>query len=112
MSDKTVKTVWELWNYDVWGNADDGYQVNDRNCFDSEYPISLKTVLNNAGTEREFVSAYPSDYQIKKAFGVSCKIDLDGDDTTTYVNRASDGYPIGEMFCQSHKSLSPVKAID
>jgi len=109
MSAKTVKTTWELWNYDVWGNDDDGYEVNDRFCFNREYTINLKPVTYNQGTPRAFIAAYPSDYQIKKAFGVSCAIDADGDDTVIYVNRESDGYPIGEMYCISHSSLSPIK---
>lgn len=25
----SIKTTWELRTYDVWGNAKDGYEVND-----------------------------------------------------------------------------------
>jgi hypothetical protein len=108
-TNKTVKTTWELWSYDVWGNKTDGYDVNDRSCFNREYPINLKIELNNPDSAFEFESAYPSDYQIKKAFGVGCNIDVSGDDVSVYVNRDSDGYPIGEMFCTSHESLSPIR---
>lgn len=109
MANKTIKTVWELWTYDVWGNKQDGYEVNDRSCMAREYPINVKTQVNNKGTEREFISAYASDYQIQKAFGVSCKIDAGaGDDTHYEISRASDGLPIGQMFCTSHASLSPI----
>ena len=55
---------------------------------------------------------YPSDYQIKQIFGVGCEIETDGDDTKIYVNRKRDSFPIGELTCTSHKSLSPVKALD
>jgi hypothetical protein len=103
-----LDTTWELWRYDVWGNKKDGYEVNDRNCFNRDYPIKLKIEVNNLGSQHEFFSAYPSDYQIKKAFGVNCKIDTSGDDTSIYIERASDGYPLGEMFCTSNKSLSPI----
>lgn len=106
---KTIKSTWELWNYDVWGNRKDGYEVNNRFCFNREYEINLKIMVNNPNTKFEFHSAYPTDYQIRKAFEVGCSIDLGGDDTTIYVNRSSDGYPIGEMFCTSHKSLSPIR---
>lgn len=109
MNKKTVKTVWELWSYDVWGNAEDGFDVNDRSCFNRNYAINLKIEVNNPGTPLEFESAYPTDYQIKKAFGVGCKLALDGDDTTIYVARESDDYPIGEMICTSHSSLSPIR---
>lgn len=106
---KTIQTSWELWTYDVWGNEEDGWQVNDRSCFDRDYPIRLKVQTGNSGTEREFQHAYPSEYQVKKAFGYSGGIVLDGDDTSVTVESPS-GYPIGEMFCTSHKSLSPIRA--
>ena len=110
MNKKTVKTVWELKNYDVWGNREDGYEVNQSFTMDNHYEINLKIENNNPDNPNiQFFSAYPSDYQIKKAFGVSCKLDLTGDDLTVYVNRESDSYPIGEMFCLSHESLSPVR---
>lgn len=105
---KTLLTTWEVSTYDVWGNAKDGYDVNDR-YRQGDVTLRLRPVAYNIGTEHEFTSAYPSDYQIQKAFGVSCKIDTDGDDTTIYVNRASDSYPIGELHCISHASLSPIR---
>ena len=105
---KTIATTWELWSYDIFGNKDDGYEVNDRSCFDRSYPIRLKITHNNVGTDRAFDSAFPTEYQIQKAFGVRCALDISGDDTAIYVNRASDYYPIGEMFCTSHVSLSPL----
>ena len=106
---KTVKTTWEIWTYDVWGNAEEGYDVNDRFCQDREYPINLKIEDNNSGKISQFFSAYPSNYQIQKCFGVGCNLDLEGDDVTIYVNRAKDGYPVGEMVCTSHSSLSPIR---
>ena len=34
--------TWEIWVYDTWGNAEDGYEVNDRSSVGyadlSEYP--------------------------------------------------------------------------
>ena len=106
---KTVLTHWEKWTYDVWGNRKDGYEVNDRYCLSRDYVIRLKIRVNNPGTAQEFISAYPTDYQIKKAFGVSCAIDTDGDDIVIDVKRESDWYPIGEMHCISHESLSPIR---
>ena len=107
---KTIETTWELWSYDVWGNARDGYEVNDRSCFDREYPLTLQVEINNPGSELEFKSAYPSDKQIREIFGAErIRLDLEGDDMTIYINRARDGYPIGEMHCTSHVSLSPIR---
>lgn len=100
-----MKQTYELWSYDVWGNKDDGYEVNDRYCFDRAYIVNVKPVKYNQGTEREFTSYPLSDYAIKKAFGVSCAIDTEGDDRIICVNRKSDGYPIGEMILQEAQSV-------
>lgn len=109
---KTVETTWELWSYDVWGNAKDGYEVNDRSCFDREYPMTLKVEVNNPGTDHEFLSAYPSDKQIREALGQRyIQLYLDGDDVTIYVNAERYGYPLGELHCTSHQSLSPIREV-
>ena len=106
---KTVLTTWEVWTYDVWGDRQEGYGVNNRYNYDRNYPIRLKIGTYNAGTPQEFQSASPSEYQLQRLFGVRCELDTDGDDMTVYVNRASDSYPIGEMHCTSHASLSPIR---
>lgn len=106
---KTINTVWEVWTYDVLGNAEDGYEVNDRYCQSREYPLRLKITHNNVGTPHAFDNAAITGWQLQQVFGVRCAIDVDGDDTNYYVNRASDGYPIGEVTCVSHGSLSPLR---
>lgn len=108
---KTIDTTWEVWRYDVWGNAADGYDVNDRSCQARALPLRCKIDTWNIGTPDAFQSAGPSDYQLRQVFGVGCRIDTDGDDLTIYVTRARDGYPIGELHCTSHESLSPIRAI-
>ena len=105
---KKIKTTWEIWTYDVWGNKRDGYEVNDRFCINRNKELILKVESFNTGTPREFESASPSDYAIKKIFGVSCDIESNGDDTQIFVERKSDGLPVGELNCTSHKSLSPI----
>ncbi len=158
----SIPTTWELRTYDVWGNARDGYDVNDvysagsielripqtrhnigvswhvcrnpqckenyRRVYHSVLP-ALRVPANsqNGAPEmphcpdcghlvmlesQEFISAYPTDRQIKRAFGTSCRIETDGDDIHITVNRSRDGYPIGEMLCVSHESLSPVRKLE
>jgi hypothetical protein len=103
-----IETTWELRTYDVWGNSKDGYEVND-SYRAGEAPIRCKIEVNNAGLPGEFLSAYPSDSQIRRALGLRrFALELDGDDLTIYVNRAKDGYLLGELFCTSHESLSPI----
>lgn len=104
-----IKTVWEIWTYDVWGNARDGFEVNDRSRI-GKTELFLDVEINNPGTPHEFNSAFPSNAQIRRAFGLRpYRLDVDGDDVTVYVNRERDGYPIGEMYCVSHESLSPIR---
>lgn len=105
---KTIDTTWQLSSYDVWGNAKDGYEVNDVYRHGEER-LRLNVTVNNPGTEHEFLSAYPTKSQIRRIGGLGrFRIDLDGDDTHIYINRSRDGYPCGEMFCTSHQSLSPI----
>lgn len=108
---QTVDTTWECWTYDVWGNAKDGYDVNDRSCFDRAAELTLTVEVCNAGTPQAFESAHPTDRQIRRLFGLTCKFETDGDDTIVYITRVRDGYPIGEMFCTSHESLSPITEV-
>lgn len=106
---KTIQTRWSIATYDVWGNARDGYDVNDV-YRRGEIELSIDVAVNNAGSPQEFESASISDKQIRSVFGLGkTQIDVDGDDTVYYVNRARDGYPIGELVCESHESLSPIR---
>ena len=172
----SVLTTWALRTYDVWGNARDGWDVND--VYDGgEIELRIPQTRHNIGVEwhvcrnpkcpgnnpcghnppctfgahrreshgvigrpvyeydtvamgmsltpsrhdcpecgapvtvesPEFTAAAPSDRQIKRAFGVKCRITTDGDDLHIDVTRARDGYPIGALECMSHESLSPVR---
>ena len=107
---KFVNTTWELRTYDVWGNSRDGYEVNDTYRAGT-VTIRCRVTVNNAGTPQEFMSASPSDSQIRKALSLRrFAIDTDGDDLHITVDRARDGYPCGELYCISHVSLSPIIA--
>lgn len=105
----SLKTRWSLRTYDVWGNSRDGYEVNDVYSA-GEVELRIPITRYNVGTPQEFSAASPTDRQIKLAFGVSCRISTDGHDTYISVDRERDGYPIGEMTCTSHESLSPIRA--
>lgn len=105
---KRIKTTWQMRTYDVWGNKRDGFDVND--SFNrGEYELNLKVTVYNEGKSGEFVGAYPSIGQIQNLFGTRSRLSICGDDLNIYVNRERDGYPIGELFCLSHESLSPIR---
>lgn len=98
---KTKTRSFEIWTYDVWGNAEDGFYVNDRTCVYRDYKICCKAQTYNAGTPGEFTVYELTDRQIKRVarevFGFTCALDIDGDDQRIYVQRAKDGYPLFEM---------------
>ncbi len=105
---KRIKTIWQVRTYDVWGNKIDGYEVNDV-YLRGEFEIDCKIITNNKGTSNEFSSCYPSDYALQQIFGTRAIIDTSGDDIHICVNRRSDNYPLGELHCLSHESLSPIR---
>lgn len=106
---ETILTQWRVRTYDVWGNAKDGWEVNDVYS-QGEVELGLKVKTYNQGTPQEFKSAHPTDTQIRSVLGLGrTQIDCDGDDLQIVVNRWRDGYPLAELVCVSHESLSPIR---
>lgn len=111
-TNKRERTLWEVWTYDVWGNAKDGFEVNDRYCQARKHLIVCTVNQWNTGTENEFESAEPGNTQIRQALGLTGMndgIDVDGDDMSVYVSNIRTGRPLGELLCVSHESLSPIR---
>ncbi len=107
---KTIETSWKVATYDVCGNARDGYEVNDV-YRQGSVDLVLTVQIANEGTPHAFEHASPTDAQLREVFGCPrIRLETSGDDLTIYVNRARDGYPIGELSCESHESLSPIRA--
>ena len=108
---KTIKTTWEVRTYDVWGNEKEGYEVNDSFVSHRDFEIDCPVEVYNAGTPQEFAGAYPTNADILKAVDGKkrIKISTDGDDVTIYVTHEPTGYPLGELYCTSHTSLSPIR---
>ena len=98
-----IDTHWTLWGLDVWGNAEDGWNVNDRHCLDRDFiiPSSIKTY--NKGKPEEFTDNIPSDKEIVAALIDGGKLRPEttvddlvfaGDDCLTYINEANNDFPI------------------
>ena len=87
---------YQLWTYDVWGNAEDGYEVNDRRKHGT-IDIKCKNEVFNANTPQEFTTYCPTDLQLSRAVG--CRgLSWDGEsDYTLYATREKDGKPEGEL---------------
>ena len=91
-----VKTrTYRLWTYDVWGNARDGFDVNDR-CSHGYVTIACKREGFNLGTQHEFYTWEPTDRQLSRAAGFN-RVQWDGSDGNYHAEATSNGRPIGEL---------------
>ena len=78
---------WSFWSYDVWGNAREGFEVNDRFEIDTAY------IDDSIIADRKKLATL-----VRKVFGLKkIQLSFDGDDRTIYIEATRDGYPIGEM---------------
>lgn len=102
---KTVK--YDVWSLDVWGNEQDGFDVNDRSCFQRavEFPTTHK--VYNQGTPREFSDDWPTDEQIIQTLidigylvdnATMTDIQIDGEpDSSLWIEDTKDGFPICQL---------------
>lgn len=101
-----ITTKWQLTEYDVWGNARDGYEINQ--AFHGN-EIQLRLRIDNDRC------AYPTIAQLRRECGIVKGVHLEidqnySDDVRVHLVRKSDQYPICELHCVSHSSLSPIRA--
>jgi hypothetical protein len=92
---KYLTRTYRIKTYDVWGNADDGYEVNDVRSHGA-VTIRCKRATHNTGTAHEFVTYHPTPLQLARAanmYGAEWEYQEDGWQAT----RKSDGYPMGEL---------------
>lgn len=115
-----IKTLWEVSIYEVWGNPTAGYAINDcfkvKNDFSDTWELKLRPEAYQTWAGGEQVTGWkasPSDTQIRQLLNwPRTKIFVMGDDTHLFVNRARDSYPMGELVCVSHASLSPIFSME
>ena len=100
------KCYYDVWNLDVWGNEDDGFDVNDRSCYWRAAEFPTVCTKYNVGTPNEFKNVWPSDAQILqtlKDIGFlkdSCKladITIDGEHEQLFIEESNNGYPICQL---------------
>lgn len=78
-----------VWTYDVWGNAEDGYDVNDR------HKIAVVD-LSEKPTDGEIIQAM-YDTGIVTNEGIRNQMEVTGEPELLYVNVEEDGYPVAEL---------------
>lgn len=95
MSTKTRR--YQIWTYDVLGNEEDGYEVNDRRKQHTA-DIVCQPELMNPGTPHKGVFYSPTPSQLNKAVAATAPLDWEGeDDHTLYATCPKTGYPAGEL---------------
>ena len=96
---------YELWFYDVWGNEEDGFDVNDRHCVNRDFVIPTMPKTYNRGKPGQFTDFVPSDKEILTALvgagelnesALTAGITFDGDDKTIYLTE-ENGTPLCEL---------------
>ena len=92
---KTKTRRYRLWTYDVWGNAREGFDVNDRSSH-GYVTIICKREVFNAGTAYEFETFEPTDRQLSRAAGFSGVV-WEGLEGTYYAEAKTNGRPVGEL---------------
>lgn len=79
---------WIVWDIDCWGNARDGYTMNDRGK-------SGYVMLPKDATYRDALQAMKEYGYLKKTLKMS-SIKIDGDDEVMYID-APDGYMLYQL---------------
>ncbi len=103
---------YELWFYDVWGNKENGFEVNDRNCADRDFVIMSNPKIYNRGKPEQFTDFVPTDKQVLQALvragelkesALYMNIEIDGDEENIYLTE-SDGYPLCELLLKENQT--------
>jgi hypothetical protein len=92
---KSKKLTFEIWSYDVWGNARDGFEVNDRSKV-GKITVTAKRTTHNAGTPHEFSTYHPTDRQLARAANCTGCV-FDYSDGSYEITLRRNGRPIGQL---------------
>lgn len=80
----------KVWSYDVWGNEEEGYIVNDR----SETDITL--CISEDASDRDIIKALKTTGFLKKGLHYD-KFIIDGENDYTLYIDYGDHYPVCEL---------------
>lgn len=81
---------WRLIDYDVWGNARDGFEVN------AAYTTSTYVEFDEGISDAALIKLLKREGLLKKGLRAS-SIDMDGDEYTIYFSDARNGRPEFEL---------------
>lgn len=114
-TNRTVIAICEWNTFDVWGNAEDGYDVNESYAQEQIEIPAVVTISNmprlpgafdryrqfpknsNSFSCKMSISFHIEDKVLQTALGITCPIEVDGDDEHYTIDRAKDGKPIADL---------------
>ena len=85
---------YSLWFYDVWGNEEDGFSVNDSYCVNWDFIVPTMPKTYNKGKPGQFTDFIPSDKEVLSALVeagelnpsvLTADITIDGDGENIYL---------------------------
>jgi hypothetical protein len=80
-----------LWSYDVWGNARDGWEVNDRSCLSREFIVEHST--DDGPTDSEMLEALKECGYVKHS-ATTADVEFEWTDNGYEVSETSNGFPL------------------
>ena len=83
---------YQVYSYDVWGNKQDGYEVND------VYPTTFEIEIDDNTTDKQIIKQLKKEGFINKYLR-NKSLDVDGADTGSYfyVDYNITSYPLCEL---------------
>ena len=97
---RTRIALYDVFTYDVWGNEEDGYEVNDVFPFARGAEIKQEEIEYNEDTPHSFLSWEVPEAELIEALRIKpgTAIEVSGDDDLALcVESAADCYPLGEL---------------
>lgn len=89
-----MKRTYEVFEYDVWGNEHEGYDVNNR------MRSGCEVTLDEDATDAQIIKALKDCGFLRKGLHTK-SFDIEGEmDYTLYVTRARDMYPVCELVAE------------
>jgi hypothetical protein len=86
--------VYEWINYDVWGNAEDGFEVNDK------HRSGVELAIPDEATDVQILAAL-REAGVFNNKATTKTVDIDGEgDGVFYFEDAKNGKPLGELMAK------------
>lgn len=83
---------WRVWEYDVWGNAEDGWEINDRSEL-TDYLFSGRLLELKDESDYTLLEALKKRGWLKSRTRIE-DLKIDGDEISILINQAEDDYPL------------------